>query len=146
MKVTRNHGSRTMTVHNLPKKHKSDVGELTIKVDYTGSGNALKGIALDHIIIPAIVDGLNRERLPADALEAIAKRKAAAAKWAEDFNAPARQYRGKNAALRSKPKKALGVIVLTESVRDYLAEHDPMALMQAQQALNEKDYTNYLTD
>lgn len=43
----------------------------------------------------------------------------------------------------SKERRALVAMVLTPAVRDWLAENDPAALRQAQQALNGRDYTEY---
>lgn len=53
--------NRTIHVTELPTKDEYDLTEITITVNYTGEGNASKGITLDHIIIPAIVEALNRE-------------------------------------------------------------------------------------
>lgn len=74
-----------------------------------------------------------------DAEKAVRARQDAADSWAEAFTAATR---GK--PLTGKKDKALGVIALDQSIRHYLTEHDPMALRQVQQALNGKDYTEYL--
>lgn len=74
--------------------------------------------------------------------EAIAtyNRQVAANKWAVEF-AESRQ----NKPPSKDPKtRALAVVVLTDTTRDWLAEHDPMALKQAQEALNGKSYCDYL--
>jgi hypothetical protein len=74
----------------------------------------------------------------------IRRRQRAAEAWAWEFNQPAREFNGVNAALDTPSKKALGVYVLTGHIRDYLAEHDPMALRQAQETLNGKSYIDFL--
>lgn len=48
--------NRTILVTEIPD---GELGELEIRVNYTGDGNAAKGIALDKFVIPAILNGLN---------------------------------------------------------------------------------------
>lgn len=47
--------SRTLRVMDIPGYE----GELIIKIDYKGEGNASKGIATDHQIVPRILKALN---------------------------------------------------------------------------------------
>ncbi len=62
-------------------------------------------------------------------------RKEAARKWAEEAQSD---------TYKRKTQKALAVLLFTENIRDFLAVNDPISLRQAQQALNNKDYTKYL--
>jgi hypothetical protein len=66
-------------------------------------------------------------------------RKNATDQWAEEFAAHTR-----DTPLKAKKDKALAVIALDPSIRHYLAEHDPMALKQVQEALNGLSYCDYL--
>lgn len=59
MKATREAGSRSIHVTELPATHGHGLTELTIEVRYKGRGGAREGIALDNDILPAIVDGIN---------------------------------------------------------------------------------------
>lgn len=63
-----------------------------------------------------------------------AARKIAAKKWAMGYKGGA----------KGRIQKALAVVVLDPAIYSFLAEHDPMALRQAQQALSGTDYTQYL--
>lgn len=72
-------------------------------------------------------------------LKAIRNRQDAAKEWAEAFAEVTRQT-----PVTGKNRKALAVICLTDGTRNYLAEHDPMALKQCQEALNGKSYVEYL--
>lgn len=64
MKVTRELGSRTLSFTELPDKRLTDgepnaVRELEIHVNYSGEGSGRKGIVLDNVIVPAIVNAIN---------------------------------------------------------------------------------------
>jgi hypothetical protein len=65
----------------------------------------------------------------------IDKRKAAADKWAEWYF----PMKSQNGYI-----KALLVILGTKTTRDYLAEHDPMALKQCQEAVSGKSYIDFM--
>lgn len=80
-------------------------------------------------------DGVKGEKVTDEAREAILKRQVASQKWAEDL------IREKKP---SKMTKALMVFVLTHDTTNWLAENDPQALRQAQEALNGKSYIDYL--
>jgi len=61
--------------------------------------------------------------------EVIAARKAAARKWMEKYKATI------EATTVGVERRALGVIVMDPKISDWLAEHDPKALKQCQEAL-----------
>ena len=73
--------------------------------------------------------------IPPEAQASIDKRKAAADKWAAWY------FPMKS---KSEPLRALLVITGTQHIRDYLAEHDPMALKQCQEALSASSYIDFL--
>lgn len=126
-------------VSDLPNNHPHGLSELELYVNYSGDSSGRKGIALDHDIMPAIVAALNCDNASKEAAEAVKRRKDAADKWAEDF------FAARSGGVTGTQRKALAVITGTAGIRDYLAEFDPMALKQAQEALNGKSYIDYLT-
>lgn len=67
----------------------------------------------------------------------------AARAWRENYAKRAPYNSGRH-LLESGAAKALLVIVLTESTSDHLAEHDPQALKQAQQAIDLTSWEDYL--
>lgn len=50
--TTNPHAERKWTVAELPQEHPSDLTELEIYVNYTEQGNAAKGCAIDHYVVP----------------------------------------------------------------------------------------------
>lgn len=71
--------------------------------------------------------------------EAIKKRQDAARKWIEAF-----RLKRETKPVKGKVNKALAVLVLTFQTSDWLAENDPFALRQAQEALDGSSYCDYL--
>lgn len=133
MKATLQAGIRTIHVTELPPDHGHGLTEVTITVNHTG--NRPHGVALDHVIMPAIVAALNVDNLEPRA--SVKARQEAADKWA-DWYFPMTS--------RNEPMKALLVILGTKTTRDYLAERDPMALKQCQQAVSGQSYINFLLE
>lgn len=66
-----------------------------------------------------------------------AKRKDAAIMWAAKFSEKSQKVRGSQ-------KRALAVIALDKDIFLWLAENQPMALRQAQEALDGTSYCDYL--
>jgi hypothetical protein len=64
-------------------------------------------------------------------------------KWAEQYADYWRIWSVKTKNV-PKEKSALHVMMLTDHISHYLAEHDPMALRQGQEALNGKSFFDFL--
>lgn len=71
--------------------------------------------------------------------EPIELRQNAARKWLDRYADRTRNNGGPD----GKAERALAVIVLTEKTSDFLAEHDPQALKQAQLALDELSWEDF---
>lgn len=59
MRIEHQHAERKMLFVDIPVHHKDDPQTMEITINYTGDGNACKGVTLDNIIIPAIVKAVN---------------------------------------------------------------------------------------
>ena len=70
----------------------------------------------------------------------IIKRQDAARKWIQHYTEKTRN----NQETGEQPR-ALAVIVLTERTSDFLAQHDPQALKQAQLALDDRSYEHFMS-
>ena len=73
--------------------------------------------------------------------EVIEMRQHAARQWLEAF---AEKCRNAKDQPQGKPDRALMVIVLTNKTSDFLAEHDPQSLKQAQEALTGSSWEDHL--
>lgn len=73
-------------------------------------------------------------------MSVIEARKLASQKWREQYHDQI-----KNNRPSGKVESALLVIVLDENISNYLAEFDPQALRQAQEALNGKSWADFVT-
>jgi hypothetical protein len=74
---------------------------------------------------------------------AIKCRQLAARRWLEYY---AEKTRGGNPQEAGAAQRALAVIVLTHKTSDYLADHDPQALKQAQQALDGNSWEDWYNE
>lgn len=71
---------------------------------------------------------------------AITTRQLAARKWLEEFAEKTKRQ----LSPQSEIERALAVICLTHKTSDYLAEHDPQGLKQAQKALAGDSWEDFL--
>ena len=117
--LIRTHGIRNSDIKALVKK-----GRLEIQ--------PTNGFGYEVRIAKAVAQAVDAVDLNKERQDHIEARKLAAERWAESF---ADEWRIKNKSTLPKTTAALAVIVLTDATRAYLAEYDPMALKQAQDAL-----------
>jgi hypothetical protein len=75
--------------------------------------------------------------LPQDTMT-IPRRQDAAHKWAANY-----AEKNRNHQEQDETKRALAVIALDVRIYNWLAEHDPMALKQCQEALDGTSWENY---
>ena len=54
--------SRTIRFHDLPQ-NQSGLTELTVRINYVGDSTATNGIALDHVVVPAIISAFHPQTI-----------------------------------------------------------------------------------
>jgi hypothetical protein len=73
--------------------------------------------------------------------ESVEVRQAAARKWLEAYGEKCSNAKNQP---KAKTDRALMVIVLSNKISDFLAEHDPQALKHAQEALTGESWEKYM--